>query len=173
MRYTAIIGDQVYEVEIAANAGLSGRAGNVVIINGETHTADFQSIDGVALYSLLLDNQSWESLVEREGDEYRILIDGELHVVSVQDERSRKIAKGIGKMPVPTGEVIVKAPMPGLVRGVNVQMGDEVKAHQGIVILEAMKMENELRVPRAGVVKEIRAKEGDRVELGQVLVIVK
>jgi len=59
------------------------------------------------------------------------------------------------------------------VRGVPVNVGDNVAAKQGVVILEAMKMENELRTPRAGIVKEVRVKAGDKVEQGQVLVVVK
>ncbi len=165
MKYTAIINEKTYEIEIGAN--------NAVIINGEPHNADFRNIEGTTLYSLLLDNVSWEVLAERNGDEYRVLIDGELHMVEVQDERTRKLNKAASKNAGATGDVIVKAPMPGLVRAINANVGDAVAAKQGIVILEAMKMENELRVPRAGTVKEIRVKPGDKVEQGQVLVIVK
>lgn len=165
MKYTALINDRSYTIEIAAN--------NTVIINGEAHTVDFRSIDGMTLFSLLMDNVSWEVLVERTGDEYRLLIDGELHIVDVQDERTRKLAKVEAKTAAPAGEVAIKAPMPGLVREVNVNVGDSVAAKQGIVILEAMKMQNELRAPRAGVVKEIRVKEGEAVNQGQVLVVIK
>ena len=63
--------------------------------------------------------------------------------------------------------------MPGLVRTVSVNVGDTVKGKQGVVILEAMKMENELRAPRAGVVTEIRVKSGDKVEQGRPLVVIK
>jgi pyruvate carboxylase subunit B len=165
MKYTALINETSYAIEIGAN--------NAIIINGEPHHADFRKIEGTTLYSLLLDNLSWEVLVERNSDEYRVLIDGELHIVQVQDERERKLAQAAAKAVGTTGDVIIKAPMPGLVRAINANVGDAVAAKQGIVILEAMKMENELRVPRAGVVKEIRVKPGDKVEQGQVLVIVK
>lgn len=165
MKYTANINEQAYTIEIGAN--------NAIIINGEPHHADFRSIEGTTLFSLLLDNVSWEVLVERSGDEYRVLIDGKLHIVQVQDERERKLAKAASKTAGATGDAIIKAPMPGLVRAITANVGDAVAAKQGIVILEAMKMENELRVPRAGVVKEIRVKPGDKVEQGQVLVIVK
>jgi biotin carboxyl carrier protein len=165
MKYTAIINDKTYEIEVGAN--------NTVRVNGESHNVDFRAIDGSALFSLLLDNSSWEALVDRNGDEYRVLIGGELNVVSVQDERTRKMAKAEGAQAAPTGDAIIKAPMPGLVRGVPVNIGDNVAAKQGVVILEAMKMENELRTPRAGVVKEVRVKAGDKVEQGQVLVVVK
>ncbi len=165
MKYTALINDKTYEIEIGAN--------NTVMVNGEPHNVDFRTIDGSALYSLLLDNASWEALVDRNGDEYRVLIGGELNVVVVQDERTRKMAKAEGAQAAPTGEAIIKAPMPGLVRGIVVNVGDNVAAKQGVVILEAMKMENELRTPRAGIVKEVRVKAGDKVEQGQVLVVVK
>ncbi len=165
MKYTAIINDKTYEVDISAN--------NTVLVNGEPHHVDFRGIDGMALYSLLLDSTSWEALVERNGDEYRVLIDGVMHMVEVQDERTRKLTKVTKGNAAATGDTPLKAPMPGLVREVRVNLGDAVKEKQGAVILEAMKMENELRVPRAGVVKEIRVKAGDKVEQGQVLLVVK
>ncbi|TAH49725.1 MAG: biotin/lipoyl-binding protein [Chloroflexota bacterium] len=163
MHYTCIVGERTYEIRPGAN--------QAVEVNGEPHRADFQTIDGGALYSLLLDNHSWQVLVERNGDEYRVSIDGDLYVVSVQDERTRKIQKALNRAAKDAGEFILKAPMPGLVRGVTVQTGQEVQKGQGLVILEAMKMENELRAPRVGVVRDIRVKPGDAVELGQALVI--
>lgn len=165
MKYTAIINDKTYEIEIGAN--------NTVIVNGQPHNVDFRTIDGSALYSLLLDNASWETLVDRNGDEYRVLIGGELHIVTVMDERTRKMAKAEKAQSAHAGEVIIKAPMPGLVRDVPVNVGDQVAVKQGVVILEAMKMQNELRTPKAGTVKEVRVKPGDKVEQGQVLLIVK
>ena len=165
MRYTALIDGKSYAIEISTN--------NTVLIDGDAHTVDFRNIDGTTLYSLLLDNASWEVLVERTGDEYRVLIGGELHVVNVQDERTRKLAKAEAQLAGPPGEFSIKAPMPGLVRNVVVNVGDSVVPKQSIAILEAMKMQNELRTPRAGVVKEIRVKEGEAVNQGQVLVVIK
>ena len=126
----------------------------------------------MTLYSLLMDNLSWEMLVERSGDEYRVLIDGELHVVNIQDERTRKLAKGEAMVAAGAGEIQLKAPMPGLVRGVSVNVGDAVVSRQGVVILEAMKMENELRASRDGTVAEIHAREGMSVEAGALLVVI-
>lgn len=165
MKYTAIIDDKAYLIEVGAN--------NTVRVDGEPHSVDFHGIDGSTLYSLLMDNRSWEVLVSRNGDEYRVLIDGELHIVNIQDERTRKLAKAEAKGTLTAGELHIKAPMPGLVRGVNVNVGDSIVTRQGIVILEAMKMENELRSPRGGVVKEVRVKPGDKVDQGQVLVVIK
>jgi biotin carboxyl carrier protein len=73
---------------------------------------------------------------------------------------------------VPSGEVAVKAPMPGLVVAVAATSGQEVKIGQGLIILEAMKMENELRAPRAGRVKAIRVSPGQVVDKDQVLVVI-
>ena len=164
MKYTCIIGERTYEIRPGAN--------QTIEVNGEPHRVDFQTIDEGALYSLLIDNHSWQVLVERDGDEYRISIDGELYVVSVQDERTRKIQKALNRAGKETGEFVLKAPMPGLVRGIPLQVGQEVEKGQGLVILEAMKMENELRSPRAGVVQDIRVKPGDAVELGQALIVI-
>jgi biotin carboxyl carrier protein len=124
----------------------------------------------VSIFSILIDNFSYETLVERNGDEYRVIVDGALHLVEVQDERTRKIAK-VEKKAAPVTDVTLKAPMPGLVRAIRVQVGDTVKGKQGVVILEAMKMENELRAPRDGTVKEIRCKPGDIVDQGQALMV--
>ncbi|RIK26833.1 MAG: acetyl-CoA carboxylase biotin carboxyl carrier protein subunit [Chloroflexi bacterium] len=163
MKYTVLIGDRTYEIRPDAN--------QTIEIDGEPHRVDFRSIEDSGIFSLLIDNRSWQALVERAGDEYRIFIDGEMYVVNVQDERTRKIQKALNKVGAASGEFILKAPMPGLVRHIPIQVGQEIAAGQGLIILEAMKMENELRAPRAGVVREVRVKPGDAVELGQTLVI--
>lgn len=163
MKYTVQVGEREYEVVLGAN--------QTVEVNGEMHQIDFRAINEPALYSVLLDNRSWEALLERNGDGFRISIDGELFLVTVQDERTRKIEKALSKAAAPSGELTVKAPMPGMVRGVTSQVGQEVQAGQGLIILEAMKMENELRAPRAGTITEVRVKPGDAVEQGQPLVV--
>ncbi|MGE5138600.1 MAG: biotin/lipoyl-containing protein [Rudaea sp.] len=166
MKYTATIGDKVFEVEVGA--------GNTVSMDGQVYAVDFHNVNDGSLYSLLMDNRSWEVLVEHAGsDEFRVTIGDEQHAVTVEDERTRKIGKGLGRLAPPSGEVTIKAPMPGLVRAVPVETWQEVSAGQGVVILEAMKMENELRTPKAGVVSEIKVKQGDKVEQGQVLVVIK
>ena len=165
MKYTATIGERVYEIEVGSD--------NIIRVDGEPHRVDFRAVDGQTLYSLLLDNRSWEVLVDYRADECRVSIGDTFHLVTVEDERSRKIGKGLGQLAPPAGEVAVKAPMPGLVRGIPVEVWEEVKSGQGVVILEAMKMENELRAPRAGVIIDIRVKPGDKVEQGQVLVVIK
>ena len=165
MKYTATIGGRVYEIEVSSD--------NSIRVNGEPHGVDFRAIDGQSLFSLLLDNRSWEVLVDYRADECRVSIGDTLYLITVEDERARKIGKGLSQLAPPSGEITIKAPMPGLVRGVPIAVWEEIKAGQGVVILEAMKMENELRAPRAGVITEIRIKPGDKVEQGQALVVIK
>lgn len=165
MKYTVLVGDKTYIVEIGAD--------NRIFLDGTPHEVDFKGIDGGSLYSLLVDNTSWELLAEPNRDEYRISLEGELHVVTVMDERTGKMAKALGKAAISAGDVTLKAPMPGLVRQMMVSVDQEVTAGQGLVILEAMKMENELRAPRGGTIKELLVKAGEKVEHGQALVVIK
>lgn len=102
-------------------------------------------------------------------DEQTIVVSGQLHRVAVADPRSlrgqrRRTGAGNGAMQI-------KASMPGRVARVLVAAGDEVVAHQGVVVIEAMKMQNELKAARDGRVAEIRVAAGDTVASGQVLAV--
>jgi len=72
--------------------------------------------------------------------------------------------------PAPAGEGVVTSPMPGKILRILVKEGESVKTGQGLVVLEAMKMENEIPAPKDGVVKKILIKEGDTVDTGQPLI---
>ena len=91
--------------------------------------------------------------------------------VQVEDERTRKLNAGRRPAALPDGEFAVKAPIPGLVVKVLAEEGDEVDEGQSLLILEAMKMENELRSPKAGVVKKIEVTPGQRVEQNSILIV--
>ena len=88
----------------------------------------------------------------------------------VLDERTYRVAKSTGGLVGAAAEGAIKAPIPGLVVRVLVAEGDEVQKGQSVVILQAMKMENELRAQRAGTVATIKCKEGDSVNQGDTLV---
>lgn len=162
MKYVVSVGDKAYNVEVGGERETE--------IDGVPHQVDIQNIDGYSLFSLLLNNRSYELIVEREGQEFRILLEGEMYTVRVTDERARRLIEAPAR--VPSEEVAVKAPMPGLVVAVPATLGQEVKIGQGLIILEAMKMENELRAPRAGRVKAIRVSPGQVVDKDQVLVVI-
>lgn len=161
-RYLTTIGQRTYEIEILSD--------HEVVVDGARHTVDMTKIEGVPVYSLLMDSRSYELYVQEMGG-FQILTGGELHAVQVEDERSRTLHQLAGEAAGPEGPVEITAPMPGLVVSVLVKPGQEVQPHQGLVILEAMKMENEIRASRAGVVKAVRVQAGKAVNQGQVLVV--
>ncbi|CAD5243539.1 acetyl-CoA carboxylase biotin carboxyl carrier protein subunit [Thermococcus camini] len=80
------------------------------------------------------------------------------------------VAPAAPATPAPAGEGVVTAPMPGKILRILVKEGEQVKTGQGLVVLEAMKMENEIPAPKDGVVKKILVKEGDTVDTGQALI---
>ncbi|HZD41581.1 MAG TPA: acetyl-CoA carboxylase biotin carboxyl carrier protein subunit, partial [Terriglobales bacterium] len=105
------------------------------------------------------------------GDEYRVLVDGRSYHINLIDERHvrRGSAEAGAEL---SGVQKITVPMPGKVIAVLVAEGDRVERGQGIVIIEAMKMENEVRSPVTGRVKEISVKPGDPVDGGSVLAVV-
>jgi biotin carboxyl carrier protein len=164
MKYYATIGEQTYEIAIDHH----GR----IMIDGIELAADMRTIGGRQLYSLLLENVSHEVVLDPDSDQrnvYGVMVGGVRYLVRVQDERSRRLALADRNLKAPEGELMVKAPIPGLVVKVLVAPGQQVAEGEPLLILEAMKMENELRAPRAGLIHEVRAEARMQVALGQVL----
>jgi biotin carboxyl carrier protein len=165
MKYFATVNDHTYEIDIDHH----GR----VTVDGVELTADLKLVEGRHLYSLLLDNASYEIVLDPEAEGrnlYDVLAGGLRYQVKVQDERSRRLSLVDRSLRAPDGELLIKAPIPGLITRLPVEPGQELAEGDTLVILEAMKMENELRAPRAGIVHDVRVKPGDQVALGQVLV---
>jgi biotin carboxyl carrier protein len=93
--------------------------------------------------------------------------------VEIADARSARVAALARRAgTAAAGPITLRSPIPGRVAKILVRAGDRVTAGQAAVVLEAMKMENELRVPRAGTVQEVRCAEGAAVEAGQDLVVI-
>jgi biotin carboxyl carrier protein len=101
-----------------------------------------------------------------------VLLRGRLYPVNVEDEREKRLRAAAGGRVAETGEYHLRAPMPGLVVAVQVIEGQEVKKGQVILILESMKMQNELKSPRDGTIGRIRVKAGESVEQKQSLLSV-
>ncbi|MBL8955310.1 MAG: biotin/lipoyl-binding protein [Myxococcaceae bacterium] len=121
--------------------------------------------------SLIIDGESYAVEFEEVGDEVRVLVKGQVTKVDVADERKMRMRAAGGSFTV-EGKQTIAAPMPGKVVKVFVKVGDTVTEGQGIVVVEAMKMENELKSPKAGKVVEVAAVEGTAVENGAKLVVV-
>lgn len=142
-----------------------------IIIDGQPYTASLESTGGPSLYSLIVDNSSYEVHVEEREGSYRVLLLGERYDVRVEDEGTRRVARARkAARPADEAVIVIKSPIPGLIFDVLVTEGQPVEQGDILVIVEAMKMENELRAPREGVVKATFVVPGDSVDKGQPLI---
>ena len=162
MKYATTINDHTYAIEI-------NRDGEITI-DGAAVPIDLRAIDDVT-YSLLLDNKSYEALVEVAGNDLSVLLNGRLYGAQVLDERTRRSTPAMGGSASHSGEVTIKSPMPGLIVAMPVSEGQAVKKGQTVVVLESMKMENELKAPRDGTVTAIKVTPRQSVEQHQALVV--
>jgi len=164
MKYITTIDEQEYIIEIDHD--------HEIVVNGVPYEVDFEQLPEGGVLSLLLNNRSLEAMVEAQDDVWNVLIKGELYTVKVQDERAYRLAKARGVAAAVTGDAIIKSPMPGIIIAVPVVEGQVVEKGDQIVILESMKMENELRAPRDGVVGRVHVQAGASVEKDQVLAVI-
>jgi len=162
MIYHVTVGDRTVEVEL-------GRAG--VTVDGREVEVDFARNDGAPIRSLLVDGASHSIAARRIGKEsWDLHLSGRRFRADVVDERTRVIREMTGSGGAATGPKPIVAPMPGMVIRVEVTEGEAVEAGQGMVIVEAMKMENELKSESAGVVTRVHVSEGEAVEKDQLLI---
>jgi biotin carboxyl carrier protein len=163
MKYVTMVNDKKFEIEILPDGSLE--------INGKKKVvADFTPL-GRTSYSLLIEGASQSMTIEeREGNIEVLMRGGRLYTTKVLDERSLLMAQRSGGLMDGSGPAAIKAPMPGLVVKVLVNPGDEVKAGQAVIILESMKMQNELKAPRAGTIEAVNVQASQSVEQNKVLV---
>ena len=164
MKYLTTINGKTFEIEIQNDGSL--------FVNGERREVDFFAFGDSALYSILANNNSYEVLVEETGGRFEVLMRGQLFSVEVLDERAQRLAARRGSLTADSGEISIRAPMPGLIAAIPVSEGQEVKAGQTVIILESMKMENELKAPRDGIVQRISVEERQSVEQNKLLVTI-
>jgi len=164
MKYFAKVDDQEFVIEVGHE--------DQIIVNDEPYEIDFQQMPGSGVTSLIIDNHSLEAVVEEKDGVWQVLIRGDLYEVKVDDDRSRRLASARGDLAAADGEVVVRSPMPGIVIAVSVSEGQNVSKGDKVVILESMKMENELRAPRDGIISHIRIEVGASVDKDQVLVVI-
>ncbi len=160
--YIATVNGQEYRVEILDD----GR----VAVNDRVYEVDFQSINGQPLYSLLVSGHSYEAIVAFVDDAWEVFIKGVLYRVRVEDERESRL-RAQAEQDVGSHTLLqIKSPMPGLVVDVQVEPGQEVEKNQVLLLLESMKMQNEIRAPRKGTVMGVYVEPGQSVEQGRLLV---
>lgn len=164
MKYIATVEDQEYLVDVIDEQHVS--------INGKTYDVDFVSVSGQPVYSLIVNGKSHEGYVRESDEGWQVLLRGRLFPVKIEDEREKRLRAAAGGGVAETGEFHLKSPMPGLVVSIPVEEGQQVKKGQVLLILESMKMQNELKSPRDGVISRIRVKVGESVEQKQALLSV-
>jgi biotin carboxyl carrier protein len=165
VKYHVRLGPHALDVEIA-----EGR----VVLDGAPVEAQLTAVPGTPLYQLRLGDASWTVAAEELDPAGRWALDvlGERIEVTVEDAGApaARAPAGAARRPVAAGGATLEAPMPGLVVRVAVSVGERVEAGAGLVVVEAMKMENELRAPQSGVVTAVHVAAGAAVEKGAPLV---
>jgi len=162
-----------YVVELnGERKNVSVDPGRVAFESDPLEDAALSEVEGSPVRVLRLGTKVFRIVAEKkEGrGRYTLWVDGYRFEVEALDERTRSIRDLSAANAAPSGPAPVLAPMPGLIVRVNVSPGDMVEAGQGVVVMEAMKMENELRASAPGVVKAIHAEVGKAVEKGATLV---
>ncbi len=160
MKYTVTVGGENFSVELSA-----GR----ITLDGKPLDAQLHAVGETPLRQLVLPERSVTFAMLRQKEGWTLLRAGEIWDATVVDQRTRQLREMTGQS-VGSGDQVIAAPMPGLVLRVEVQVGTQVKAGAGLIVLEAMKMENELRSPIAGTVTAVHVESGQRVEKGASLV---
>ena len=161
MKYHVTIGSRVVEVEVD---------GDRVSVDGRTFHATLSRVPGTPEVHARIDGRTTTVAIDQHGEgSWRVVSEGLVIDAEALDERTRHIRSLGGAARAAASGGLLKAPMPGLVVRLGVSEGDRVSAGQGLVVLEAMKMENELKAPSDGVVKAVRVAVGQAVEKGAVL----
>ncbi len=162
MKYVVRVGDE--DVEVTLDAGIA-------TVGDLTAAAHVTELEGTPVRMVTIGDEV-HRVVARRGPtrgRYTLWLDGFRYEVEALDERTRAIRELSGATAGPSGPSPLIAPMPGMIVRVAVQVGDSVQAGQGLVVMEAMKMENELRASAAGIVKNVLAQPGTAVEKGAIL----
>jgi biotin carboxyl carrier protein len=161
MKFAAIAGGAAHEVVVTRLD-----AAYVVTLDGVEHVLDVRKLEA-DFYSILFEGRSYEVSVERVGAKYVVRHGAHEQVVELADAAR----SGREELHKRSGMSNVDSVMPGKVVRVLVVPGDDVSAGQGLVVVEAMKMENEIGAPRAGRVKSVEVTPGQNVETGARLVV--
>jgi biotin carboxyl carrier protein len=164
-RYSVTVAGQARTVELEPKEGGQWR----VVIDGQERTLDVRSGNGTVSW---IDGTSVvQASIDGALPRPTVTLRRQVIPVEIADARAAALAAaGQGRAPA-AGPLTIRAPIPGRVARLLAKPGDAVTAGKGLVVLEAMKMENEIKAPRDGVVKSVGCAEGAAVETGQTLVV--
>ena len=161
-----------YVVDVGGRSIVVELDGDVARVDGTEVQVSLSDLPGTPVSLVSIGTEVRRVTVSRgpTRGRYSLSIDGRRYDVEALDERTHAIRQLSAANTAPAGPAPLVAPMPGLIVRVNVGVGDTVKPGQGLVVMEAMKMENELRAGSGGVVKAVRVAPGTAVERGATLV---
>jgi biotin carboxyl carrier protein len=142
---------------------------SAITLDGESFSVEAQVLRPGVL-SLIVAGRAWRVVLEDDASELAVHVAGTRMAYRVDDPRSLKgrRARATGA----DGPKAIRASMPGRVVRVLAQKGEAVEEHQGVVVIEAMKMQNELKTPKKGKVAELRVVPGDTVAAGDILAVI-
>lgn len=181
MKYYVKVGTQQFEVSledhkgdvVASIAKLDASGAPVAGEAPHARHVSYAEVDGLGQYSILDAGKSWAASIEAargSQNEFSVGLAGEVFAVNIENERER--AAHAAERSAAAGPRTIAAAMPGIVISVLVKEGDAVEKDAAILILEAMKMQNEVRTETAGIVKKIHVEPGKTVAAGQPLFLV-
>lgn len=167
MKLAAILAKETHSLALTASQqGLY----QVRLDDGNELPVDVRRVEP-DVWSLLINGESYECTIEElKNNRLRVTVRGATWDIEVYDPRRRRAGGSLGAGAA--GQQIITSPMPGRVVRLEVTVGDKVVAGQGIIVVEAMKMENELNAEVGGTVTEIKVDAGQTVEGDQPLVII-
>jgi len=164
MKYITTLAEREFIVEILDD--------HHVALNGVVYNVDFEAASEQTIYSLLVNNQSFEGSVYPSDEGWQVLLHGSQYVLQVEDEREKRLRASMGSDLREDIDFQLKAPMPGLVVAIPISEGQVVQKGDVLIILESMKMQNELKSPRPGTISRVRVRPGDSVEHKETLLSV-
>jgi acetyl/propionyl-CoA carboxylase alpha subunit len=165
MNYLVKIKNKTFDIVIDASDGQY-----VAIHKGRELSVKLQRIGSSNIYSFVINNDSFDFEINYQNNGYYVLHNGSIYHCKVADKKLAEIKGLLGVHDTIEKAIELRSPMPGLIVEIRVKEGDVVKAGQGIIVVEAMKMENELQVQHDCKVKSVRVKEREAVDQNQVLV---
>ena len=166
-KYRLRLGDETQEVEVEPDHA----GGYRVTVGDRTSSVSLERINDSARYSLIVDGKPYEIFAEEGPTNYHVIVGGHTVTVGTQTGRRGGAGGAEGFEVDAGGEWVLKSPMTGVVREVQVKADDEVAEGQVLVVVEAMKMQNELHARRAGTVKAVYVSVGQRVDQGTPLLV--
>ena len=162
MAYIVNIDKQEFRVDVR-----KAQDGYTALLNGAEKAIEIARAEGDQL-TIIVDNHPYVVVLESED---QIRVNGEPYSVSVLDEQIQKLIKASPEK-FHKKELAIKAVMPGLVIDVTVKEGDSVKSGDSLLVVEAMKMQNEVKTPKDGIVKKILVQKGKTINSGDGLIII-